>query len=177
MQYAYTIIAVIIAIAAGIAIGYAMKPQIAEVIEFSNVPVELNGFVPLDVDIVGTNIRLSNRDQTPLGVNEHCKLIAFDVTEDQALSISKALNKTVPPRPLGHDIFSDLTEQFEIKLLAAKIDRFEDGIYYARMIFQFQNSVLEVDARPSDTIAIALRAQVPLHIEENILNAQGTNIC
>ena len=177
MQYVYTIIAVIIAIIIGVAIGYTMKPQISEIVEFNEVPVELNGYVPLDVDIVGTNIRLSNKDPTPLGVKEHCKLIAFDVTEDQALSISKALNKTSPPRPLGHDIFSDVLEQFEIKLLAAKIDRFEDGIYYARMIFQFRNSVLEVDARPSDTIAIALRANTPLHIKEDILNAQGTKIC
>ncbi|MBI4162709.1 MAG: bifunctional nuclease family protein [Candidatus Aenigmarchaeota archaeon] len=167
MQYVYTIIAVIIAIAAGVAIGYTMKPQIAEVIESNEIPVELNGFVPLDIDIQGTNVRLS----------DDCKLIAFDVTEDQALSISKALNKTSPPRPLAHDIFADLIEQFEIKLLVAKIDRFDDGIYYARMIFQFRNSVLEVDARPSDTIAISLRAGVPLHIDEGILNTQGTKIC
>ncbi len=167
MQYVYTIIAVIVAVAAGVAIGYTMKPQITEIIEFNEVPVELNGYVPLDVDIVGTNIRLSS----------NCRLIAFDVTEDQALSISKALNKTSPPRPLGHDIFGDVIEQFEIKLLAAKIDRFENGIYYARMIFQFRNSALEVDARPSDTIAMALRANTPLHIDEDILNAQGTKIC
>ena len=100
MQYVYTIIAVIIAIIIGVAIGYTMKPQISEIVEFNEVPVELNGYVPLDVDIVGTNIRLSNKDPTPLGVKEHCKLIAFDVTEDQISEFVGKISGNVENDPI-----------------------------------------------------------------------------
>lgn len=161
------IILLIACIIAGAAIGYFLKPEINQVAENIIHSADLSGYVPLDIRLSGTNVRLS----------AECRMINFDITEDQALSIAKAMNMTSTPRPLPHDVFSDIIENFQIKHIASKIDRYEDKIYMAHMIFQLSTNVLEIDARPSDTIAISLRTGTAVYMDRKILEETGEKIC
>ena len=161
------IILLVACIIIGITIGYFLKPELNDVIETAAHNVDLSGYAPLDIKLSETNVRLT----------AECRSINFDITEDQALSIAKAMNMTSTPRPLPHDIFSDILENFQIKHIGSKIDRYEDKIYMARMIFQSGNNVLEIDARPSDTIALSLRTGTKVYMDKKILEKTGEKIC
>lgn len=125
------------------------------------------GFVPVNVTIVRNHITLISG----------CSAIAFDVTDDQAISIFNALEKTTTVRPLAHEIMRDIIEEFGIKVLATRIEKYENDIYYARMFLQHGDRILDLDARPSDTIALSLRTGNILYMNETMLNERGINIC
>ncbi len=106
-----------------------------------------------------------------------CYIVSFDVTTDQAYSIARGLEKSLGTRPLTHDILKDILENFGVEILQIKIDRYDNGIYYATIILRQDNRILELDARPSDSIALALRTGNTLYFTESILEANGNYIC
>ncbi|MGA2161462.1 MAG: bifunctional nuclease family protein [Methanoregula sp.] len=89
----------------------------------------------------------------------------------EAVSINSAQNKEVPPRPFTHDLFLDLMERFSITLRHLQIDSVEEGIYYAQLILLSDGREECLDCRPSDGIAVALRAGAPIFVDEGLLAA------
>ncbi|MFA6332300.1 MAG: bifunctional nuclease family protein [Methanoregula sp.] len=87
----------------------------------------------------------------------------------EAVSINSARNKEILPRPFTHDLFLDLCGKFEITLRALQIDNIEDGVYYAQLVFVNNRHEEYLDCRPSDGIALALRSDVPIFVEESVL--------
>ena len=84
----------------------------------------------------------------------------------EATAIASELEKVHFSRPMTHDLYKNTTE-----LLGARVSRIEicdlkDNTYYALIHFEFQDKTLEIDARPSDAIAIALRAEAPIFVNE-----------
>lgn len=106
-----------------------------------------------------------------------CSVVSFDVTVDQAYSIAKGLEKSMGARPLTHDILKDVLDVFGIDIVQVRIDRYEDGIYYATIFLRSGDRILELDARPSDSIALALRSNKPIYFRQPVLEANGRNIC
>ena len=89
----------------------------------------------------------------------------------EAISISNALNKEVLPRPITHDLFIELLKNFELALEELHIDSLEDGVYYAKMVIRKGDRQELLDCRPSDGIAIALRADAPILIDDDVIKA------
>jgi bifunctional DNase/RNase len=89
----------------------------------------------------------------------------------EAVSISNALNKEVLPRPITHDLFIDLIRSFGLSLEELHIDSLEDGVYYAKLILTQGTHREIMDCRPSDGIAIALRAGAPIMVETDVVEA------
>jgi bifunctional DNase/RNase len=87
----------------------------------------------------------------------------------EAISINAALNRDIPPRPMTHDLFVSLLQKMSSKIDSILIDELNEGVYYARMSVSWDGQHFELDARPSDCIAIALRCGAPINIRENIL--------
>ncbi len=125
------------------------------------------GFIPANVSITGAHITLRGG----------CYTIEFDVTNDQAYSITNALEGTQTSRPLTHDILRDIMENYNITILNIRIERFGNDIYYARMFTQHGSDVLDVDMRPSDAIALSLKTGNALYINETMLKEKGTYVC
>ncbi|MCX6815735.1 MAG: bifunctional nuclease family protein [Candidatus Aenigmarchaeota archaeon] len=171
--HAIMIILIIVAFAAGIAIGtrYYKIPQIEkalqEITPSSSYDVDNTGFVVANVSLDGVNIGLRN----------DCYGINFDITIDQAYSIGRSLLNEPSARPLTHDIFRDLLDGFNVSIRAIRIERYGDEIYYARMFVQSGNKVLDIDMRPSDAIALSLRTKNNLLINETMLKERGINLC
>ena len=128
--------------------------------------IDLEGYEKANVSMFLTNIRITNE----------CRMISFDVTSDQAYSISRPFLKEPSIRPLTHDILRDVLETFEIEILAGMITDYKNGIYYAKIYAKQGNRVLELDARPSDTIALLLRLEKPLYVNSSVLE-NGIYIC
>ncbi|HEY9205311.1 MAG TPA: bifunctional nuclease family protein [Candidatus Methanoperedens sp.] len=93
----------------------------------------------------------------------------------EAISINAALNHEVPPRPMTHDLFISLLEQTSSRIESILIDELNNGVYYARMSVSMDGRQFELDARPSDCIAIALRCRAPINVRESVLSEAIVN--
>ena len=91
----------------------------------------------------------------------------------EAISISSAQSKEVAPRPLTHNLFLDLTEKYAIEIDRLEIDSVEDGVYYAHLALRSDGQTESLDCRPSDGIAIALRAGAPVFVDDELLSEAG----
>lgn len=90
------------------------------------------------------------------------------IGKPEADSIALALGKVITPRPLTHDLIKNILEELEVKITKIVITDLIDNTYYA-LIYAF-DGVREktIDSRPSDAVAIALRVQAPIFVEEGI---------
>ena len=88
----------------------------------------------------------------------------------EAISINSALNHEIPPRPMTHDLFVSLLSRLDSKVEDILIDELNEGVYYARISVSMGEKHFELDARPSDCIAIALRCGAPIRIRDSVLS-------
>ena len=91
----------------------------------------------------------------------------------EALSIHQALHHRTTPRPLTHDLIIDLLSRFKISVRRLVIDSIEDGVFYANLILAGNGTEDRIDCRPSDGIAIAVRAEVPILIDPGLAGNTG----
>ena len=91
----------------------------------------------------------------------------------EAVSINSAKNKEVLMRPFTHDLFLETFEKFGITLVSLRIDAIHDGVYYAQLVLSSENKEVHVDCRPSDGIALALRGNAPIDVDEGVLECGG----
>lgn len=82
----------------------------------------------------------------------------------EARSILAGLGEEAPVRPNTHDLANRLVEGLEARVRRIVVTALEDGIYYADVVLDANGRELRIDARPSDAIALALRAQAPLFV-------------
>ena len=106
-----------------------------------------------------------------------CLAIIADTSPERAYSIELGINKKIENRPMTHDSFVEVLKSFNITLEAVKIQRTDDKYYYADMILSDNKKVLTLDVMPSDAIAIALRSNAPIYINQTLLDEVGENIC
>ncbi|MFN7013837.1 MAG: bifunctional nuclease domain-containing protein [Bacteroidia bacterium] len=91
--------------------------------------------------------------------------------EAQAIAIE--IEKIVPSRPLTHDLFKSLAQGFNIDLKEVLIYNLVEGVFYARIICSNGENEIEIDARTSDAIALAVRFNCPVYTFEFILSQAG----
>lgn len=87
----------------------------------------------------------------------------------EALSISQALERGRPDRPLTHDLVKTLVERLNGDLVKVVIDDLWNSVYYAKIHVKFGKEETEVDSRPSDAIALAVRFNAPIFVADGIL--------
>jgi len=88
---------------------------------------------------------------------------------DQAKSIISALENQTTPRPLTHDLFVNLLDECDMTLERVVIHALRDSTFYALLSLVQGEQRREVDARPSDAIAIALRVDAPIWVMEEVI--------
>ena len=97
------------------------------------------------------------------------KTIVFYIDPSVGASINTSLSGQTPPRPLTHDLYLHTLEAFGAKVVRAVIVRMEDEVYYARLILEASNEIMErkiveLDARPSDCMAVSVRCGSPFFV-------------
>lgn len=95
------------------------------------------------------------------------------VGQIEAQSILIGLGNVPMPRPLTHDLFLNVLEEGKIILERVEIIGFKDDTYYAQIQLKHGIKKLVIDARPSDSIALAVRKKCPIFISEDIVNETG----
>jgi len=86
----------------------------------------------------------------------------------EAISITNALNHETLPRPITHDLFTDLFSHLDISMTALHIDALDDGVFFANLIIRQRDREEILDCRPSDGIAIALRLKAPILVSSDV---------
>ncbi|HNP48544.1 MAG TPA: DUF151 domain-containing protein [Bacteroidia bacterium] len=97
--------------------------------------------------------------------------IIIGAFEAQAIAIE--LENMTPTRPLTHDLFKSLAQSFEIEVEEVIIFNLLEGVFYAKLVCNNGDKKMEIDARTSDAIAIAVRFGCPIYTYEFILSTAG----
>ena len=86
----------------------------------------------------------------------------------EATAIALALEGTQVPRPLSHDLMRMMLEALQAKLEQIVIHDIKDSTFFAKLVVRTNGETQEIDARPSDGIALALRMQAPIYVSDKI---------
>lgn len=98
------------------------------------------------------------------------KYLPVWIGESEASSIElAAISKRPPPRPLTHDLFSTVLRELNVHLDKVVIDRVESRTYFATMYLEHDGRILKIDCRPSDAIAMALRSNTRIYVDEELM--------
>lgn len=91
------------------------------------------------------------------------------IGQDQAKAIISALEKQTPPRPLTHDLIVNILEAWDMTLERVIIHSLQDNTFYAILCVRQGEAKKEIDARPSDAIAVAIRTNTPIWVMEEVI--------
>ena len=127
--------------------------------------------VDVELAVKGVFVVESDNKTTPFVLLSDTKdrFLPIDVGYSQAMSIDTVLQKKVPARPLTHDLMMDVILGLGATIDSVVIDDIIEGIYYARLIITVESTQKEFDARPSDCVALAIRTDAPIYIDEDLL--------
>ena len=99
------------------------------------------------------------------------RILPIVIGLNEASAIKLKISGFSPPRPLTHDLLYTTIENLEAKIDRVVIDKLEDNTFHAKIILKSGNGDTKViDARPSDSIALAVRAQVSIFVEDEVIN-------
>ena len=87
----------------------------------------------------------------------------------EASSIDRRVKGIPSPRPLTHDLITNIIELMGGDLQDVIISELKEHTYYARLRIRHEGELLEVDCRPSDAIAVAVTAKIPIYVNEDVL--------
>jgi uncharacterized protein len=91
----------------------------------------------------------------------------------EAQAIAFVLEKVKPPRPLTHDLLKNLMDNLECRIKRIEICDLQDNTFYAKLLLEWNGVETELDSRPSDAIALALRFAAPIFVADEILESAG----
>jgi len=88
----------------------------------------------------------------------------------EATSIDRRVRKVQPERPLTHDLLCNTVEELGGELRDIVVSELRDHIYFAKLRVMVDGEIREIDSRPSDAIAVAVTADVPIYVAEDVLD-------
>ncbi len=124
-----------------------------------------------EVDVIGVRVEMpSNQPIVLLREVSGERYLPIWIGAVEATAIAFAQQGVVPPRPLTHDLLKDVLEVTDNALAEVRITTMKEGVFYATLVL---GSGLEVSARPSDSIALALRTGSKIVCAEEVLDEAG----
>lgn len=93
----------------------------------------------------------------------------------EATSIASALQNVKFDRPMTHDLFKNFSEMLDITVVKVEVCDLKDSTFIARIYFQSKDGNFDMDARPSDAIALALRFDAPIFVDEKVMEKSKMN--
>jgi bifunctional DNase/RNase len=101
------------------------------------------------------------------------RTLPVSIGQLEAQSIAKEIYHASFPRPLTHDLFKSALEKLGCKVAKVVICDLIDNTFYARLFIETRGETMEIDSRPSDAIALALRFTAPIFVEEKVMDESG----
>ncbi|MBL3655669.1 bifunctional nuclease domain-containing protein [Fulvivirga sediminis] len=108
-----------------------------------------------------------------LGESEGSRRLPIIIGMFEAQAIAIEIEKIIPNRPMTHDLFKSFAHGFDYKVEEIVISDLKEGVFFAKIVCNNGSKNIEIDARPSDAIAIGLRFDAPIYTFESILAEAG----
>ncbi len=128
--------------------------------------------VEMVVESVRVNLINPNR-VVVLKEKERDRYLAIVIGGPEADAIAIKLQDRDAPRPLTHDLIKNIIENVGAQVVRITVSSLVDQVYYASIVIKSNGSELDIDSRPSDAIALAVRTGVPILVSEEVLEAAG----
>jgi len=134
-----------------------------------------NSMKKIKLDIVGLSYSQTQSGAYALVLGEVSgrRRLPIIIGSFEAQAIAIEIEKMVPSRPLTHDLFKSFAQAYHINIQEIIIYNLVDGIFYSKLICSDGKKVVEIDARTSDAIAMAVRFECPIFTYEFILSSAG----
>jgi bifunctional DNase/RNase len=95
------------------------------------------------------------------------------IGESEAIAIKSGLDKKYSPRPMTHDLIKNIIDAFSATVTSIFINTVEKSTFYAKVKLKSDDQELDIDSRPSDALAIAIRYNAPIYVENNVIEKNG----
>jgi bifunctional DNase/RNase len=132
--------------------------------------------MPEMVEVVIDSVRVSLMSAQRVVVLRQTELERFLpiwVGPFEAESITVALQEVEISRPMTHDLLKNLFTLFQGKILRVEIVALKEDVYYGNIVAEADGKIMNVDSRPSDAIALAVRAHVPILVSQAVMDEAG----
>lgn len=132
---------------------------------------KLDGYHKVEVVGVYMTSATEGAEPTPIVLleNKDEKVLPIYIGASEAFSIQTALEEVPYPRPLTHDLLISMMEGLNSKIKKVLIDDLDDGVFFARIVLSRNGDEIEFDARPSDSLALAVRTKSPIYVSKNVM--------
>ena len=133
----------------------------------------------IEMTVEGIGIDPHNNPLVLLRDAERKTFVPIWIGPAEAISIQWELDHRQPQRPMTHDLMTNIFRELGVRLVRVTVNDFADQVYYARLHLQVgpnEKDVQEVDARPSDAIALALRAHCQILVSDEVAQKTGIQV-
>lgn len=129
----------------------------------------------VQVDIIGLSTSPSSGGAYALVLGEvdGNRRLPIIIGAFEAQAIALELEKIQPPRPMTHDLIRDLFESVKANVTDILIDELREGTFFAKIRFAVNGTEAQLDCRPSDAVALAVRVGAPIFVSEGVLDEAG----
>lgn len=128
--------------------------------------------IEMTVESVRINLQTTQRVVILKATKQERYLLIW-IAQAEAYAIAIELQGTSSPRPLTHDLLRNVINDLGAKIVSIVISDLIEDIFYARIILDVAGRHVEIDSRPSDAIALAVRAKSSIYVEESVLERAG----
>jgi len=129
--------------------------------------------IELDIIALSHSVTQSHSFAVVLGEVGGTRRLPIVIGGFEAQAIAVALDNMKPSRPLTHDLLKTMCDTFDIQLEYIYISKLVDGVFFSNLICKRNDDLYEIDSRTSDALALAVRFDCPIYVEESILNEAG----
>ena len=128
----------------------------------------------IEMSIESVRVSMQNLNRVViLREKESERYLVIWIGPAEAEAIAMRLGDVSPPRPQTHDLLRNLIESLGGAVSHVLVNDIQNDTYFARIVVQVNGKAVEIDSRPSDAIALAVRAEVPVYVDETVLERAG----
>jgi len=131
----------------------------------------------IEMSVEGIRVSLMNYQRVViLKEKDADRYLPIWIGPAEADAITVRLQEVSVARPLTHDLLRDVLEKLGAQVDSVIVNDLADDTFYARIMIRVNGEQMEIDSRPSDAIALAVRAQVPIYAEDTVLDKAGVQL-
>lgn len=126
--------------------------------------------------VEGIGIDPQNQTLVLLRDEERRVFVPIYIGPAEAMAIQTELDSRQAPRPMTHDLISNILRDLQVELIKVTVNNVDKMLYYATLHLRASGAEQEVDARPSDAIALALRAHCQIWVSDEVVDKSGIQV-
>src|SRR6202163_3231235 len=131
----------------------------------------------LEMVIYGVSFDLVGKQPIVLLRTPHGnKFLPIWIGHPEAAAILMKLQNASTPRPMTHDLVTDMLEQLDATVVRITVTELRESTFYASITVQTNGTEIEIDSRPSDAIALAIRAEAPIFADERVIEESAVEV-